>query len=359
MTSFLLILFHLLFAGLPDEPVQDESDRMARAEASLEVLVERFWNDELEMFNNAMPCEACNTQFHYWWQAHAMDVLLDGYELTGDDHYLELVERLYEGLLERNGGDLYNNYYDDMLWMGLALHRAYTLTGRQEYLDRAVELWEEIRISWNDEFGGGIPWRRSQLDYKNAPSNGPAVILAARLYQTTGEETYLVWANRIYTWLKDTLVDPETGLVWDGINRQGNGEIDRNWMFTYNQGTFTGAGLEMWRATGEDRYLDDAERNVHAASENLTNDRGIFRESGQGDGGLFKGILVRYFVDFDRVVGGDMTLRTVLLHNAESAWEVRQESGIFGPNWEEIHNGAVDLSSHLSGVKLMVLTTGY
>jgi len=262
------------------------------------------------------------------------------------------------GLLRRNGGDLINDYYDDMLWMGLAMLRAHALTEQAMYLDHAIELWEDVVAAWNDEFGGGIPWRKMQLDYKNAPANGPAVILAARLYQVTGDADYLTWAKKIYAWLDDTLVDPETHLVWDGVNRLGDGRIDKRWMFTYNQGSYIGAGVAVWEATGDPQYLEDARRNAPAALARFTKEDGIVYPSGQGDGGLFVGIFIRYLIELDRAVGGDPSIRTVLRNNADSAWAARTPDGTHGPDWSQPHSDDVHLSTHLSGVMLLMLTAG-
>lgn len=355
--TFILSIKLLLLQSFAFDIEKHSSDETTgKAERSMESLIENYWNDDLRMFNNQSPCNACNQAFHYWWQAHAMDVLLDGYEITGDDQYLQYVKEMNEGLLERNGGDLFNDYYDDMLWMGLALLRVHELDGDEIFLKQAKDLWSEIESSWNDEFGGGFPWRTTQTDYKNAPANGPAVILSARLYRLTQEDEYLKWAKKTYTWLKENLVNPETGLVWDGINREGNAVIDKNWLFTYNQGTFTGAAVELWRITGDQKYLNDAKTNMQATLKDLTDENDIFTESGQGDGGLFKGILVRYFMEYDNAVNGDPELRRVLLKNAVSVWDSKTDSGIYGPNWSEEHSGTIDLSSHLSGVKLLVLT---
>jgi len=339
--------------------VDSENEDPPDALEALDVLNEKYWNENLAMFNNSYPCNDCNDQFHYWWQAHGMDVLLDGLEMTGESRFSDQIDLLYRGLLERNGGDLYNNYYDDMLWMGLALNRAYSLTQKEEYLNMSIDLWEHVIKAWNEDFGGGIPWRTTQTDYKNVPSNAPAVILSARLFKMTGDETYLIWAEKIYSWLNDILVDPETGLLWDGINRQGDGEIDKNWMFTYNQGTYTGAGIELWKITGGEGYLNDARRNVDSAMEILAGSDGIFNEEGQGDGGLFKGILVRYFVEYARLVESDSTIRKTLLDNTSSVLNSQTEDGLFGPDWRQTHSGPVDLSTHLSGVKLIVLSSEF
>ena len=182
-----------------------DQDATIRADSALEALMRLYWNQVLRMFDNAYPCNQCNDQFHYWWQAHGIDALLDAYERTGDAVYLERVGDMYLGLRLRNGGHLFNDFYDDEQWMGIALLRAHTLTGDEQYLQAAVRLWNDIRYGWNDVYGGGISWRKSQRDYKNAPANGPAAILSARLYHLTGEDSYLEWAQRLYAWLKENL----------------------------------------------------------------------------------------------------------------------------------------------------------
>ena len=91
------------------------------------------------------------------------------------------------------------------------------------------------------------------MDYKNTPANAPAIIFAARLYRLQKNEADLTLAKSLYTWLKSKLVDP-SGIVWDGINSKGDGQLDKN-KFTYNQGTFIGAALEMYNVTNDASYL--------------------------------------------------------------------------------------------------------
>ena len=90
---------------------------------------------------------------------------------------------MYQGILDRNGGVWPNDFYDDMEWLALAWLRAYNATGEEKYKEAALVLWEDIKTGWNEEQGGGIAWRKPQLNYKDTPANAPAVILAARLYK--------------------------------------------------------------------------------------------------------------------------------------------------------------------------------
>ena len=67
----------------------------------------------------------------------------------------------------------------------------------------------QLRDGWTADAGGGIWWRRGD-DFKNAPANGPAAILLAR-----GGNVGL--AASIVDWMHDTLRDPATGLIRDGV----------------------------------------------------------------------------------------------------------------------------------------------
>ena len=89
-----------------------------------------------------------------------------------------LIGRLVRGLRIRNILGYRNNYYDDMAWLGLALHRGAPFVGpRRARVVAAIT--RDLRAAWTDVEGGGIPWRRRD-EFKNTPANGPAAILLAR-----------------------------------------------------------------------------------------------------------------------------------------------------------------------------------
>lgn len=237
-----------------------------------------------------------NENFNYWWNAHMLDVLVDGYERTGDESYLPKMKALLEGIEVRNGGRYQNVFIDDMEWLGIACLRAYQLTDDEQYKEVADLLWEEIKGGWSDVHGGGITWKTDTPNLKNAISNAPAAILAMYFYEIEEDEEDLEWAQNIYAWLKDTLVDPNTGLVWDHIELiNEEAVIKRDWIFTYTVGTYIGAANLLHQATGDQMYLNDANESANAVmnSGQLTKE-GLLKDEGQGDGGLFKGILVRY-----------------------------------------------------------------
>lgn len=332
-----------------------------RAEEAQLQLQESFWDEGRGLYNNAAPCmlQLCTDPFNYWWLAHAADVLVDGYERSGDERYTEQLAKLYQGILDRNAGVFPNDYYDDMEWMALAWLRAYDATGEERYKEAALVLWEDIKTGWNGEMGGGIAWRKTQLNYKNTPANAPAAILAARLFQRFGDEDDLAWARKIYNWQKKALVDPDTGLVWDGINRMGDGVIDKDWKFTYGQGVYIGAGVELYKATNEAEYLADARKTAANVKEAFTSPAtGMLPSEGEGDGALFKGVLVRYMGGLIALDPEDETAKSLaelLEVNGDSLWEYGKgaEEALFSNSWAQTPDEVVQLSTQLSGMMLL------
>lgn len=344
--------------SLAEQPVlnKDVDWQVAAAEGQ-QALLKNFWSAQDRYFyqNNKG-----NKAFNYWWQAHAMDVLLDGYERSGDKKYLDLVSELHAGVEVKNGGTFYNEYYDDMEWMALACLRAFSLSGDVRYKHTAQLLWEDIKTGWSLEFGGGISWKKTQRNYKNSPANAPAAILAARLYQLNKNKEDLAWAQKIYAWEKQHLVDPETGLVWDGFNRQGNHQIDKNWKFSYNQGIFIGAGLELYKATHQKTYLQDAcktARYIVTSPDFFPG--GILKSEGSGDGGLFKGIFIRYLTQLiqqGNLIKGEKARYIQVL---ETNGAVMLQQGtlkpgfLFGKSPNTLPGESTDSSLQLSGVMLL------
>lgn len=304
-----------------------------------------------------------NSTFNYWPNAHMLDVLNDGYVRTGNSTYATRMKELLRGIKSRNGGTYNNVFNDDMIWLANASLRAYKSTNDQEYKDVARELWGIIKQSWSDDvFGGGITWKQDTQYQKNAVSNAPAAIIALQLYELDNNPEDLEWAVKIYAWQKQKLVDPVTGLVWDSISiREGQEFTQTDWVFTYNMGTWIGAGLKLYRATGDRTYLTDALRTARSATRTpqLLTD-GLMKDEGQGDGGLFKGVLVRYMTELIMApeinTGDRITFAKFMELNAKTAYRrgISRPTMMFGPNWKNAPQaGSTDLTTQLSGAMLI------
>lgn len=271
------------------------------------------------------------------------------------------MKALLRGIKIKNGNEYQNEFIDDMEWLGIACIRAYEATNDTEYLNVAKELWNEVKKGWSDVHGGGITWKINTPFGKNACSNAPGAILALGLYRIEENPEDLAWAKKIYDWQKVTLVDPVTGLVWDNIDiKNGETVINKDWVFTYNLGTYIGAATELYSVTNDKMYLNDAIKTSKSTmtSSKVTSE-GLLKSEGQGDGGLFKGILIRYFTtliqepDLGESDRNDFV--KFLKFNAETFFTdgISRPSMMCSPDWRKKPAATTDLSTQLSGIMLM------
>ena len=326
------------------------------ADTSTNALISSYWDASGSYFN---ANNQGSVTFNYWPQAHGLDILVDAWLRTQISSYTTYMSQWYTGVQAMNGGSFLGQYYDDMGWNALAMLRALDATKDSRWKDATEAVWANIQTGWNDTMGGGIAWQKQQLYYKNTPANGPACILAARLYEHFGNASDLAWAQKIYNWEKSTLVDPGSGFVYDGINASGNGQLS-TWRFTYNQGLFIGAAVEMYNATSNASYLSDALQTAsNVLSDPTLSSSGILKDEGQGDGGLFKGVLVRYMTQLiinKGIDAGDRDKLVLFLkNNAQTLWlQGTVRPGYFyGSNWTTPPSGETDLTTEESGAMLM------
>ena len=302
------------------------------ADSATTALVEHFWHKDKHYFVYNSDEFDTTTDPGYWPQAHAMDVIIDAYQRTHDQKYANMFGLWYEGIKKVNH-----------------FRGASGLT-------TAKQLWTWIKTGCNDFAGGGIAWESIQhMHSKNACANGPAAIIAARLYKITNEKEYLDWALKIYNWEKATLFNPATGAIYDNIN--GNTNVIDKTTLSYNQGTFVGAAFELFKITGEQAYLNEARKAAYycisdASMLDLGNN--ILRDEGNGDGGLFKGIFMRYFTlliqepTLDE--GYKKKFTTFFNNNVAVLWQkgTNKQTLMMGPNWANAIKGTNQLTSQTS-----------
>lgn len=302
--------------------------------------------------------ESMFLRWHYWWQAHYLHCLVDAYMRQPTKDRRQRIVATIRGIRLRNLGKLTKNrYYDDKAWLALALGRAAAAPKLKR--PAGLDELEHNIVDGIDGLTGALPWRSGETFY-NVPSNGPAAIMMAR----TGR---LDEATTIVDWILAELIDDQ-GLVMDGMRMRMHGpELVRD-LHPYCQGVTIGACLEISLAlrqraglredgiTGvrDAELVDDSMSYVTAlrsvvqavASRMATPSGVIDWATGEGDGGLFKGILAWYLADVAVRLPPDspgnraakkLASRMVMV-SAESVWNHRLEVDglpIFGSDWTD------------------------
>jgi predicted alpha-1,6-mannanase (GH76 family) len=264
----------------------------------------------------ASPGQRLHWHWNYWWQAHLLDTLVDAQLRAPTPERLALIRSFVRSVRLRNFGRWTNDYYDDIAWLGLALQRVSSLGIDVGPAIAAIDT--QLLSGWTEAAGGGIWWRRGD-EFKNAPANGPAAIFHARSGNLTR-------AREMTSWMTATLVDPESGLVWDGI-RTDTGELVKH-IYTYCQGVYLGACLEL-------SEMDNAARTVRAVASHCA-PGGVIRGQSGGDGGLFGAILARYLALAAKALPGPeaAVARSLVLQSADACWSGAAEGPVFSAFWD-------------------------
>ncbi|ATZ08745.1 glycoside hydrolase family 76 protein [Corynebacterium striatum] len=295
--------------------------------------------------------------WHYWWQAHYLDCLVDAALRNNTKVRRARIADTMRGIRLRNLSQLNKNrYYDDKAWLALAMGRAENLK-KVKVHKRLGSLQRNIREGVDPTIGV-LPWREGET-FLNVPSNGPGAIMLARMGRINE-------ARHIVDWIYDHLVDDD-GLIMDGIRMRMDGPEIVKAIHPYCQGVVLGACLEIALALREKAGLSSLEsidtvQEAELAADMMhyiTNIRGLVQavatgmatpsgvinwKTGDGDGGLFKGILVRYLADVAVRLPGDSPANRatkklaarMVVASAESVWEHRLEVDglpIFGSDW--------------------------
>ena len=317
----------------------------------------RQWNDyAMEMFNSFMdtyydPVKKyfftySDRQIHsehavgpegglytdYWWAAQLYEMVLDVYERTEDEDMIELIYDLYEGFTLAYPDFRDNDWNDDIGWWARAAIRTYDLLGDARFIVVAKEMFDYIAQFHDDVYGGGIWWKNVDVgdvtrNEKNVATNATAVYTALRIYAATQEIEYLKIGEEIFGWLERRFLQPN-GKLMDHIT--GDDQVI-DWEWTYNQGNYAGAALEMYLLNQEPSYLQSANLAIVWGLNNLTTSSTLLYE-GDGDTAGFKAIMTRNILALIQKAG-QVQYENALEHNAMQAYNHRNLLGLTGYNW--------------------------
>ena len=268
----------------------------------------------------------------FWDYAEIFEIIDDLYEVSGDRTLFAQMEEMADFVLRAYGENWEKNpFNDDIMWLVIALTRAYRFTGEERYLKLARENFDRtFERAASEDLGGGLFWRIENQS-KNTCVNCPGAVAASYLAEAAGDPSYWEKAAYCLDWAVKTMFEPETGKVYDCIHMDGR--ISR-WSSTYNQGTFIGSCLFMWKHTGEDVWRQYALKAADYTVDVMYG-CGIMNNEEQGnDLPGFKGILARYIRKLSDETGEEK-YREWLRANADAAWKNRNAEGLMGTRLAE------------------------
>jgi predicted alpha-1,6-mannanase (GH76 family) len=316
-----------------------------RADEATSALVARFFDGSTHYFNGAYPSDG--SVAGYWIYAQAFDAVLTAAQRTDGSSYRKYLTMLYDGQAARGWQ---SDFFDDESWMALALIRAYDVSNDHTYLDRAEALFADI--DQNGRTNDGVWWNREHVEKATASNFGPALV-AARLNERTGNDTYKQAAQEIYDYWYSTMVDRTTFQVADHIDPNG----DVAWSkFTYNTGLAIGASIELWNITNNHEYLSHAysfgtylvtQQVASSSYGNVLHD-----DNCTGDCDAFKGVAYRNLAKLFELDTTQSQYGDVLVASANAIWGSARDTKecVFGSDWTSSAPAHVSLGADASAV---------
>lgn len=254
--------------------------------------------------------------------------------LPGLQHYYDTTREpyCYQSYITEAGHS--DRFYDDNVWLALDFCESYQLTGVENYLQKSIDTWNFVISGWDENLDGGIYWCEQKKKSKNTCSNAPASVLAFKLFEATNDSNYFYWGNKIYNWTKINLQDPADYLYFDNVKM--NGKVDSA-KYTYNSGQMLQAAALLYKLTGQNEYLSEAQKIAKSAilhfTKNFTTQEGKQIRLFKNTGNWFNTILFRGYVELYRVDQNPEFIQ-IFKDNLEQLWNtVRDENGLFGKDW--------------------------
>lgn len=289
-----------------------EGDIASDALSSLESFLEKYWDESANYLYKNYPNNLDRSLSEYWNFAECYETVLNGIILTdlignsqANAQLWTYCENFYLG---QSAIGWNRDYYDDMNWMTMSLMKAYFLSSGKvqaavekevvntiighdlskmkvpsylavqpdDYLSTAEGLYQQIMDAWDTtccgNLLGGIWWDTAHTQKATAANAGP-VIAGVYLYLATNNGTYLSFAEQVYSFWRNSMVNNSTFQVADHFDTQGNIVW---WKYTYNEGLMISASIALHKITQDPAYLQTAQSigNFMASSETIATSYG-------------------------------------------------------------------------------------
>ncbi|HEY0058014.1 MAG TPA: glycoside hydrolase family 76 protein, partial [Flavisolibacter sp.] len=222
-----------------------------------------------------------------------------------------------------------DRYYDDNGLVGIDYMESYFNTKNPVYLRRAEEVFTFIISGWSSELGGGVTWLEGHKDQKPACSNGTATLVALKIYEGAKNPYYLDWGKKFYNWMYQNLLD---SLGVYSNDKKQNGKVNRTF-YTYNSGFMLEAAVLLYGFTGEQQYLDHAQKLAKDAHRHFSGVPHPKALSMQIDLPWFVTVLFRGYEALYHVDGNDRYIAAIE-KDLNYAWKnARDKHGFITRSW--------------------------
>ena len=286
-----------------------------RGEQFMKSAVDKYYERDIDLVNLYYSYPDCEKNEDYLasiWHFNSLQEAAVYYQqLAPDSDYAnELVDDLYDTLqyyVEERSNDDYivygmyiaqepgknnegENLFDDNSCIVRNIIHQYRNTGEETLLSSAQNTmdyvldtgWDrKINTDTGEEFGGNPQGPAGTgMDYKPICANEINLTNLLQFSELADDEEekdfYLDWAKKYYDFCVDTY-RVQDGIYGDyiGLSKEyddsryhGNGKpMLADHPYTYHQGSMIEAGVRLYRATGEEKYLDDARMTAEACIE--------------------------------------------------------------------------------------------
>ncbi|KAJ5047691.1 uncharacterized protein L3040_003510 [Drepanopeziza brunnea f. sp. 'multigermtubi'] len=257
-----------------------------------------------------------------------------------------------------------NGFYDDEGWWALGWIQAFDVTGNQDYINTAVNIFNDMKNGTAAKCGGGIWWDKKQT-YVNAIANELYLSVAAHLANRIPDqkEMYLDTATDQWDWFQSSGMINAQNTINDGLDdscANNNGTV-----WSYNQGVILGALVELDKASPNATYLAKA-RSIATAAMGALSTNGVLHDPCEpncgADGNQFKGIFMRN-LQMLHAASPDNAYLDFIAANAVSIWDKNRSpadgGSMLSVDWDGPFVSVANASTQSSALDALVAATAF
>jgi mannan endo-1,6-alpha-mannosidase len=180
---------------------------------------------------------------------------------------------------------LQGKWNDDILWYALATSSLASITtkylpnpGGLSNYQISLNTYNQVQQQYDDVCGGGIYWSRNRNDptrgaYKSAITNCQQILLGAQLelLNPSPNSKFITQSATTLEWMKSSGVLNTEYQVFDGLKTDKSCVVSQM-LFSYPSGILSAGLANLYAATNNSQYLDDAHALYRKASTTFVTD---------------------------------------------------------------------------------------